>query len=243
MINGKKILGVLGGLGPAATTQFMNLIIEMSDAASDQEHMDMVVFNAPSIPDRTGYILDNAKPCPQEPMIDIGNRLAAAGADFIAIPCMTAHYFYDAVQKNVEIPIIHAIRETAMELQHNGITKVGLMATDGTVHTRLFHNIFAPYGIEVITPSEKEQENVMHIVYDNVKAGKPADANRFMSASRELFANGAQRVVLGCTELPLVKQQFDIGPNFVDPMEILAQKAMLLCDVPIKAPYRDLISK
>lgn len=243
MINNKKILGVIGGLGPAATTQFMNLIIEMTDAASDQEHMDMVVFNAPSIPDRTGYILDNTQPCPREPMIDIGNRLAAAGADFLAIPCMTAHYFYDAVQKQVNIPIIHAIRETALELQKNGITKVGLMATDGTVRTRLFHDALAPYGIEVIAPSSAEQRNVMHIVYDNVKAGIPADAERFRSVSRELFACGAQRVILGCTELPLVKHQFDIGPGFVDPMEVMAQKAILLCDVKLKENYRNLISK
>lgn len=243
MIHNKKILGVIGGLGPAATTQFMNLIIEMTDAASDQEHMDMVVFNAPSIPDRTGYILDHSQPSPKEPMIDIGNRLAAAGADFLAIPCMTAHYFYDAVQQQVNIPIIHAIRETALELQKNGITKVGLMATDGTVRTRLFHDAFASYGIEVISPSAKEQANVMHIVYDNVKAGVPADAERFFSASRELFDAGAQQIILGCTELPLVKHQFDIGSGFVDPMEVMAQKAILLCGVKLKDHYRNLISK
>lgn len=243
MINNKKILGIIGGLGPAATTQFMNLIIEMTDAASDQEHMDMIVFNAPSIPDRTGYILDSTKPCPQEPMNDYGIRLATAGADYLAIPCMTAHYFYEGVEKHAGIPVIHAIRETALELQRAGITKVGLMATDGTVRTRLFHDIFADHGIDVLTPSQQEQENVMHIVYDNVKAGLPADANRFHSASQELFANGAQRVILGCTELPLVKHQFDIGPNFVDPMEILARKAILLCGGKLKEAYRDLISK
>ena len=243
MIGNRKVLGVIGGLGPAATTQFMNLIIEMTDAASDQEHMDMVVFNAPSIPDRTGYILDHTQPCPREPMIDVGNRLAAAGADLLVIPCMTAHYFYDAVQENVNVPMLHAIRETALELQKNGITKVGLMATDGTVRTRLFHDAFAPYGIEVITPSPKEQANVMHIVYDNVKAGIPADAGRFFSASRELFDRGAQRVILGCTELPLVKHQFDIGPGFIDPLEVMAQKAILLCGVRLKENYRNLISK
>ena len=243
MINNKKILGVIGGLGPAATTQFMNLIIDMTDAALDQEHMEMVVFNAPSIPDRTGYILDNTKPCPGAPMAEIARRLESAGADFLAIPCMTAHYFYDQVQAAVTVPVIHAIQETALALQKNGITKVGLMATDGTVRTRLFHDALAPYGIEVITPSAEEQENVMHIVYDNVKAGLPADAVRFHSASRELLDMGAQRIILGCTELPLVKQQFDIGPGFVDPMEILAQKAMLLCGVKIKESCRDLISK
>ena len=243
MLNNRKTLGVIGGLGPAATTQFMNLIIDMTDAASDQEHMDMIVFNAPFIPDRTGYILDNTKASPLDPMIDIGNRLAAAGADFLAIPCMTAHYFYDQVQEQVNIPIIHAIRETALELQKNGITKAGLMATDGTVRSHLFHNALAAFGIEVITPSAPEQENVMHIVYQNVKAGVPADPARFHSASRELFDRGSQCVILGCTELPLVKHQFDIGPGFIDPMEVMAQKAMLLCGTKMKENYNNLISK
>ena len=203
----------------------------------------MIVFNAPSIPDRTGYILDNTKPCPGEPMAEIATRLVAAGADFLAIPCMTAHYFYDAVAQSVNIPVIHGIRETALELKENGITKVGLMATDGTVRTRIFNDAFSTCGIDVITPSAQEQENVMHIVYDNVKAGMPADETRFRSASRELFDRGAQKIILGCTELPLVKQWFDIGPDFIDPMEIMARKAVLLCGVKLKKQYRNLISK
>ena len=92
----KKTLGILGGMGPAATAYFMDLLVRMTQADTDQEHLDILVCHAPSIPDRTGYILDHRKENPLPAMVDYGNKLCTIGAEAIAIPCVTAHYFYNA---------------------------------------------------------------------------------------------------------------------------------------------------
>lgn len=239
----KKILGVIGGLGPGATTHFMELIIRMTDAATDQEHMDMIIYNYPSIPDRTGYILDNTNPSPLEPMIDIGNRLASQGADFLAIPCMTAHYFYDALQASVPVPIINCISETARCLKESGVERVGIMATDGTIRTGLFSQALESFGIRPITPSAQRQNDVMSLIYDNIKASLPVDMEKFYRIRQELFDSGAQAIILGCTELSLIKRDYDVGPNFINPMEVLAHQAVLRSGVKMKEQYRNLISK
>lgn len=108
----EKTLGVLGGVGPLATIYFADLVVKMTDAKTDQEHISMVILNHGAIPDRTDYILDHSKPNPLPVMIADAKKLQAAGCDYIVIPCNTAHYFYDEIQKNVDIPIINIIEET-----------------------------------------------------------------------------------------------------------------------------------
>jgi aspartate racemase len=105
-------LGVIGGLGPIATAYFYELVIQMTSAKVDQEHIEMLIFSKPSIPDRTEYILGKSKENPVHPMIDIGKLLVGMGADHIAIPCITAHYFHDILSEGIGAPIIHIIKET-----------------------------------------------------------------------------------------------------------------------------------
>ena len=174
---------MIGGMGPGATAYFMDLVVQMTEADVDQEHLDMIVYNFPSIPDRTGYIKDSSKPSPLEPMVRIANLLAQQGADFLAIPCITAHYFYDELQKQVPIPIIHCIDETVRYLKDAGVERVGVMGTDGTISSGLFHRSLEAYGMTVLTPSAPRQADVMHIIYSNIKATKPIDMDRFRGAS------------------------------------------------------------
>lgn len=239
----KHVLGVIGGLGPIATAHFMELVIRMTDAAVDQQHLDMIVYSFPSIPDRTGYILDNTKPSPLEPMIAIGNALAAQGAEYIAIPCLTAHYFYDILEAGISVPIINGIGETVRHLKENGIRKVGIMATDGTITARLFHRALEALGMEPIVPSKERQQDVMNLIYDNIKANLPADMDKFRAVSGELREKGAQAIILGCTELSLIKRDHSIGPGFIDAMEVLAQQSVLRCGGPLKEEFKNLISK
>ena len=128
----EKMLGVIGGLGPMATAYFMELVTDMTDAATDQEHLRMLIYSAPSIPDRTRYILDNTSENPLPEMLRIGNVLANQGAERIAIPCVTAHYFFEQLESGIGVPVINGVRETALHLKNHGITKAGIMATDGT---------------------------------------------------------------------------------------------------------------
>ena len=238
-----KMLGVIGGLGPMATAYFMELVTDMTDAATDQEHLKMLIYSAPSIPDRTRYILDNTSENPLPEMLRIGKLLAQQGAQRIAIPCVTAHYFFENLTSGIPVPVINGVRETALHLKDHGITKVGIMATDGTVKSRVFHRELEEQGIEAVVPSEDRQADVMSLIFDDIKAGKPANMEKFAGVAAQLRENGAQAIILGCTELSLIKRSHAIGAGFLDAMEILAQQAVLQCAKPLKEQFRSLISK
>lgn len=239
----KSVLGVIGGLGPIATAYFMELVIRMTDAGTDQEHLDMIIYNCPSIPDRTSYILGKSQESPLPRMLDIGQELARQGAQFIAVPCVTAHYFYPLLEKEIPVPIINGVRETAAHLKANGITRAGIMATDGTITSRLFHRELEAAGIEAIVPSVQRQADVMSLIYEDIKANRPADMARFAAVRDELRERGAQAIILGCTELSLIKRDNPIGPGFVDAMEVLAQRSVVCCGAALKPEYDCLISR
>ena len=239
----KKVLGVIGGLGPVATANFIELAATMTDADTDQGHMEMIVYNAPSIPDRTGYILDNSKPSPLAPMADIGQKLVAQGAGCIAIPCMTAHYFYEQLTQRIPVPIIHALEETVLHLQKNGVHRVGIMATDGTIASRIFHRVLEKHGMTPITPEEAGQKDMMRLIYGSIKAGLPPEMDRFYRTRDALMHSGAEAIILGCTELSLIKRDHPIGPGFINTLEVLAQQAVLRCGYRLKDEYNSLITK
>ena len=239
----KTTLGVIGGLGPIATAHFMELVIRMTEASTDQEHLDMIIYNRPSIPDRTGYILDPTRPSPLPEMIRVGNALARQGAKLIAIPCMTAHYFHRDLTRYIEAPIVHAIHECAAHLKKHGIATVGIMATDGTIRSKLFQQELEKHGITPVIPGEEGQKCVMSVIYDDIKANRPADMDKFDLASRDLREQGAQAIILGCTELSLVKRDYPIGAGYLDAMEVLARRCVLECGGRLKEEYQNLISK
>ena len=239
----RTMLGVIGGLGPMATAYFMELVTDMTDAAIDQEHLEMLIYSAPYIPDRTRYILDNTSENPLPEMLRIGNVLAQQGAMRIAIPCVTAHYFFKEIESGIPVPVINGVREAAMHLKNNGVTKAGVMATDGTIQSKVFHRELEACGIAVVTPSAQRQADVMSLIFDDIKAGKQVDMEKFAAVAQELKTNGAQAIILGCTELSLIKRDYAIGAGFLDAMEILAQQAVLQCGKPLKEKYRNLISK
>lgn len=243
MVENRKALGVIGGLGPIATAHFMELVINMTDVDRDQEHLPMIVYNMPFIPDRTAYILDNTKENPLPKMLCVGQTLQAQGADCIAVPCVTAHYFMEELEKGICVPMINGVRETVAHLKENGIKKVGIMATDGTIRSGIFHKELEKQGLCPVAPSADAQKHVMHLIFNNVKAGKPAEMDRFLAAAKDLRDQGAEAIILGCTELSLIKRDHSIGPDFIDAMEVLARQSVLSCDKPLKQEYNCLITK
>lgn len=236
-----KTLGVIGGLGPMATAYFMQLVIDMTEAKTDQEHIPMILYSKPQIPDRTRFLLGLSEESPLPPIVDCGQRLAADGAEVLAIPCITAHALHEQIQRLVPVPIIHAIRETAVYLKQEGIRRVGLEATDGTIRTRVFQQELEANGIQTIVPSELCQEMVMHMIYRNVKAGKRVDMNRFEQVETELHGNGAEVIILGCTELSMISRDERIGHGYLDALEVLARASVLECG-PLKKKYQHLIT-
>ena len=235
-------LGVIGGLGPMASAYYLELVIRMTDAKRDQEHPEIILLNIPSIPDRTAYILGRSQENPLEPMIELGKQLKGLGATVVATPCITAHYFHEALQQGIGLPLIHGIRCTAQTLRDAGVTKVGLMATDGTVQSGIFQRQVEELGMELVLPGEEGQRGVMTLIYDQVKAGMEPDMALFAVIRDELRSKGAQAVVLGCTELSLLKKQQDLGEGILDALEVLAKESVLACGKQVKAEYEELFT-
>lgn len=234
--------GVIGGLGPMATAYYLELMIRMTDAKRDQDHPEIAILNIPSIPDRTAYILGDSQESPLEPMVELGKQLKAMGATVLGTPCITAHFFHDALQDGIGLPIIHGIRSTARLLHDCGIQRVGLMATNGTVRSGIFQRQVEELGMELVLPGEEGQHGVMQLIYDQVKAGVDPDMGLFASIRDELRQKGAQVVVLGCTELSLLKKVQDLGDGILDALEVLAKESVLICGKQVKPEFDQLFT-
>lgn len=234
-----KKLGVIGGMGPLATALFMELVIEMTEASADCEHIPMDIVNIPGIPDRTDYILGRSQQSPIEEIKRIKAELEDRGAAVLAMPCNTAFCFYEELVKE-GLPIIHAIKETALCLKEAGVDKAGILATDGTVKTGLFQDGLAVYGIETVIPDEKHQSMVMSMIYEDVKAGRPISQEIMSAVEKHLKMQGAKVLVLGCTELSVAKRSGIAGDGYLDTLEVMARKAVLECGV-LKKRYEKLL--
>ncbi|MBW1691466.1 MAG: amino acid racemase [Deltaproteobacteria bacterium] len=226
------IIGILGGMGPEATAFVFKEIIKNTEAARDQDHIRVVVDNNPKIPERVPAILGRGEdPLPM--MIETARNLERAGADFIVIPCVTAHYFIGELKEGVAIPVISIIEEVVEELERRlpDIERTGLIATTGTIQARLFQSRLSVKDIEVIVPSPEEQEHlVMSSIYgeSGIKAGYTSGENRrnILKVSKALISRGAQAVIGGCTEIPLVLKDGDLEVPFLDSLSILAVAAI-----------------
>lgn len=216
----KKTVGIIGGMGPMATVDLFGKLVEHTVAGSDAEHIHIIIDNYPQIPDRTKSILNgDRKVVPY--LVESAMRLEKAGAELLVIPCNTSHYFYDLLCKEIHIPVLHMIRECAKKVKEMGYEKVALFATDGVVLSGIYTKTFEEYGINVLLPEPEEQKKVMHLIYEEVKAGKVPHPENLFCVMRRLEEKGAQAFVLGCTELPLAFQ--GVAGNFIDPTTVLAE--------------------
>ncbi len=224
------VLGILGGLGPMATVYFYEMITAHTKAACDQDHIDIVINSRATTPDRTSFILGKSTDNPLEIMVADSKRLKEYGVTLLAIPCNTAHYFYDMLTDAIDIPFLNIMEETAKYLKECGVKKAGVLATQGTIDTKTYNRYLEEFGIECLVPSADEQALITEIIYGDIKLGKRADMDKFEKVSASLFDRGAQRIILGCTELSLIKKTegLDSG-KYVDSLEVLAKCAIEAC--------------
>lgn len=189
----RPVLGILGGVGPLATAYFMELIINQTPVSKEQDHIPMIVYNDPQIPDRTAYILDRKAESPSPEMVNVARALQRSGADFIAIPCNTAHYFYDAISEAVTIPVLNILHETTQAvLRKSGQgSTVGLLATEGTVASGVFQTYFENEGLSTLTPDPEDQEKLMALIYEGVKTNNPYDPQDLCDIAERLHSRAA----------------------------------------------------
>ncbi|HKL66716.1 MAG TPA: amino acid racemase [Bacteroidales bacterium] len=223
------ILGIFGGMGPEATVDLYNQVLEITPATKDQEHMPAIIFSNPKVPDRMESIANGGGFIKPYLRFSI-QKLEQAGASFIAIPCNTVHYFYDFMSESVEIPIIHMIRETAAEVteKYPGAKKVGLLATTGTIESGLYNRELEKKGYDVITPSDSILINmVMKAVY-GIKSNTDPKLNEDLlaAAGHHLAERGAEVIVLGCTEIPLAYNPDRVDLPVVNATGVLAERSV-----------------
>lgn len=230
----KKILGVLGGLGPMSSAYFYEMVTDLTYAEKDQDHLDIVISSRATTPDRTDFILGNSEADPLPVMRDEAQKLVNYGAGVLALTCNTAHYFYEALQESVPVPLLNIAALAVGEIASRGIKKVGLLATTGTVNFGIYQQACIEQDIECIVPDEKGQKKVMSVIYDQVKCGKPVDMDMFNSVAYSLVARGAEIIILGCTELSVIKRTEKLTRGFIDPLEILAKTAITACGGKLK---------
>ena len=225
----KPVLGIIGGVGPLATAIFMQLVIEKTGAEHDQGNMAMIVLNNPQVPDRTAHILDASAPDPAPELERMAAWLEGSGADFLALPCNTAHYYYDAINDAVSVPVINIMRETAAHiagaLGRGG--RVGILATEGTISSGVFQSYLEEAGLEAVVPGPQDQAEIMHIIYGCVKAGKPYDERAFLACGQRLIDEGCSAVIVGCTELSVIYKALADKPAWLyDSLDILAERCV-----------------
>ena len=227
---GEKTIGILGGMGPEATADLFYRIIRATPVKRDQDHFHVIIDSNSKIPDRTPAILGTG-PSPLPIMVETGKRLEAAGADLIIMPCNTAHYFHAQIQAELGVPLLHMIRLSAEYIseKYPDVRKAGLLASDGTIVSRLYHDSYAEQGIEIITPSKSSQRDVMDAIYKYIKTGNLEKGGELLRrVALELIEAGSDSVLCGCTEVSLVLHDGDLSVPVVDPLQVLAEEAVRL---------------
>jgi aspartate racemase len=230
-------IGVVGGVGPAASVDFLAKVVRNTPAACDQDHIRLMVEHNPQIPDRTQALLGNGDD-PTLALYAACKSLEEGGADLIAIPCNTAHAFVERIQPALGVPIVNMLGCAAdfLRARFPDLREVGVLATSGTLASRVYETALAARGLVQVAPSAVGQARLMNAIYGprGAKAGYASGecCDDLAAAVDDLVAQGVQVIVLGCTELPLLLREpvltFPGGRvvRLVDPTEVLAQRCV-----------------
>lgn len=217
-------------MGPEATAVFYHYLIKITPAGNDQEHIPVIIYSQPRIPDRTEFLVAGGE-SPLPLLLETARVLETAGADLIAIPCNTAHIFWKEIQESLSIPVLHIIRESAEKVRqdYGTGTRIGILSTTGTIRTALYQKELEKVGLVPVPPTQEEQSKI-HGIITQIKAGNTGDETReaLLDIIQGLKEGGSSAVILGCTELGIVVQSGPREPGIYDSLLILAEKSVEL---------------
>jgi len=222
----EKIVGVIGGLGPEATVDLMRRVIEATPAGDDADHIRMIVDNNPKIPSRIKALIEGTGESPAPLMAEMARELAAFGADFLVIPCNTAHFYYDDICSAVDIPILNMIDltvETVLK-ENPFVQTVGLLASEAVLLTRLYLKRLEERGVKQIHPSAQLQTRIMTSIR-KIKVGKYQEEDKrvLQTAAEELMSRKAEVLIVACTELSIISDCIDVQVPIYDAAQVLAE--------------------
>lgn len=219
MMKPHPILGVIGGMGPEATVEFMARIVKATPARGDADHLHMIVDNNPKIPSRIAALIDRTGESPAPELVRMARNLQSAGATFLAMPCNTAHGYAQDISAAVSIPLLNMVEQAAGKMAVR-YRQVGLLASTAVIRLRLYHQAFANHGVAVLHPDD--QGAVMEVIM----AVKRGDANTgersvLAGAARALVQRGADVLLIACTELSLLADAIDVPVPVIDTLDVL----------------------
>ena len=230
MSQSQKIAGVLGGMGPDATVDFMAKVIAQTNSGRDQDHVRMLVDHNPHVPNRQEAILAGGED-PGPALAAMAAGLEARGADFLVIPCNTAYVFEDAILAATSIPLISIISESveAVRASAPAATSVGMLATDGCLQAGIYQTGIEAAGMKSVLPTATEVDEIMGLIYA-VKAGRQDEqtATAMGNLAAALVSRGADAIIAGCTEIPLLLDASDVTVPLVSSTDALALKTVKL---------------
>lgn len=220
-------IGILGGMGPMATADLFEKIVKSTPASTDQEHLKVIIYNNPQIPSRVDAIIYGTE-SPLKELISSAQFLEKAGADILVMPCNTAHFWYQDIQKAVDTKLVNMIENTADYLKVHKLDnneKFMLFASAATVKTEMYQKVFSAKGIIVFTPNMEEQK-IVSLAIDEVKAGKVESNSNIKLLSKIILKYqkiGISSFIAGCTEIPLLFPYISGNYQPIDPTKIVAQ--------------------
>lgn len=223
----RKTLGIIGGMGPAATVDMLDKLVRLTDAASDREHIRVYVDVNTTIADRTASIKGTGPSC-LPAICESAKKLADMGADYLILSCNTAHYYLDEIRAAVDKPILSIVDAVTEYAVACGIDTVALLATEGTMLGRVYTDTLERAGIRVVLPTAEEQAVAMKAIYDVKEIGaERTDTAALDGVVQHFAAQGAKTVILACTEFPLIVDKMTDDVTYLDATEILVRKAIV----------------
>ncbi len=224
----EKVIGIIGGIGPEATLDLFKKILRNTPARMDQEHLRILIDCNPMIPDRVRAIFSKGED-PAPALIATAQNLERAGADILLLACNAAHYYLPTIVAGVSIPVLNMIEETAdfCAERFSNVRTPGLLAQTSTIRLGLYDKAFERVNKKIIHPDSKGQEIVRRCIYE-IKAGNLGREVKaqLLHVGKDLIASGAEVVIMGCTEIPLVLENGDLAVPLIDPTDLYAQSAV-----------------
>ncbi|QYM96524.1 aspartate/glutamate racemase family protein [Dickeya ananatis] len=225
--NVNPVIGILGGMGPGATVDAMQKLIRQTPARKDQEHIPMIAVSIPDIPDRTQCIL-NHSPSPLQKMIEYMRILENAGATCIIIPCNTAHYWFEDLKRHTQVDMISIIDAACQQVAEQRVHHVGILATTATVRGNIYQHALSGQQVRCTLPDDAQQQAVMNSIYA-YKAGDFSQSRALLlPVVDSLRQQGVEKIILGCTELPLILEaEASATPNaYLDATDALIKQTI-----------------
>lgn len=231
----KKRLGILGGMGPEATSVLYERITQNTEVTCDRDHLDILIWSHASIPDRTAAIVTGESDEIRAILREDTEMLKRAGCGCLVVPCNTSHYFREIFRDVFKDGFIDMIEETAIHTQRRKIRRAGVLATDGTVSTDLYGMALRGRGVEAVYPDREDQKTVMRIIYDQIKKGQKGNLNEFEEVTAHMKEKGCEAVILACTELSVLNTNYSLDPSFhIDAMDAVTKACIRACGAKYK---------